>query len=140
MRTNTHILIVDDLRTPTPDFQVPAGCDVHVATSSDAALAHLDRICATGQTLSALYLDHDLGQTPDGRTLTIMPVVDFLVQQAFHTHAVPVDTIFVHTSNPVGRRNIMMALTTTRIGGAYRVIATDSAAAGLAYQQQTEHE
>jgi len=80
-------LWVDDLREP------PEGW-VWVKTAYKA------QEIIVANKVDRLSLDHDLGGTK-----TIMPLVDWLCRNPDHLP----DTIYVHSSNPVGRNNIKRA-------------------------------
>lgn len=105
---DTRVLLVDDLRS----FREPIEAVV-VARTVAEALAALE----TDGPWEQIWLDHDLGETT-GTIEDVMPVVDFLVESAAEGRPVEVQTVVVHTSNPVGRANMERAL--TRAG--YRVI------------------
>lgn len=130
----THIVVVDDLRTPQPDvFTHPGDTPVHVATTTDAAIVLLTQLANDGDTIHTLYLDHDLGETDAYNQLTIMPLVDHLVEHALDGAPLPVSQIVVHTSNPVGRDSIVAALTIERLNNVYHVNVADAHSVGLAY-------
>lgn len=90
-------LLVDDLR----DFREPRSC--LIARTSEAAIDLLE--ATPGVTYESIWLDHDLGGDD-----TTMPVVDYLIERAQEGRPVPVEVIYVHSSNPVGKRNIARAL------------------------------
>jgi hypothetical protein len=105
---SARVLLVDDLRS----FREPVE-GVDVARTVAEALAAL----ADGGTWDQIWLDHDLGEAT-GRIEDVMPIVDDLVERALNDKPVAVETIVLHTSNPVGRTNIERAL--TRAG--YRIV------------------
>ena len=72
--------------------------DIHAKTAEEA-IAFL----GTGQ-VTHISLDHDLGQE-----LTGYDVAKWIEEQAFHGNLAPLH-LAVHTANPAGRKNILMAL------------------------------
>lgn len=88
------ILVIDDLRT----FPFEA---TYARTLDEALdfIMHLDCI-------DELWLDHDLGGDD-----TVMPVVDEIVRRLHFGQAIKIGTVYVHTDNPPGANNIMLALT-----------------------------
>ena len=96
-------LLIDDLR----NFK--DGRITLIARTSKDALTILQHGVEV-QEYTEIWLDHDLGLNPDGTPDTIMPVVDFLCEQAFNDMPVKVDTVYVHTSNPVGAKQMMLSL------------------------------
>lgn len=108
------ILLVDDLR----NFREEPENTVVARTSVDA----LKALGNSKLGYSEIWLDHDLGE-PNGQLDSTMPVVDWLSEYAFTNDDIyPVDVIYVHTSNPVGRKNITSSL--TRWG--YNVVNVDA--------------
>lgn len=97
-------LVIDDLRS----FRVEREGSAVYARTSREGLEALDRCASVG--VDNLWLDHDLGLLADGTPDTIMSVVDRLSLLAFNGSPYPVETVFIHTSNPVGRKNIKAAL------------------------------
>lgn len=96
------ILLIDDLR----NFRVPRA--THVARTSADALKALE--ANVGVEWDEIWLDHDLGMLPEGWPDTIMRVVDYFCEQAFNDAPVLVKVIKIHTSNPVGARQMMTSL------------------------------
>lgn len=84
-------LVVDDLRSHREGG--------YHARTSEQALWHLRF------SWRRIYLDHDLGPDDD-----IMPVVDHMCERAHGDNAVMVETVYVHSQNPVGAANVMRAL------------------------------
>ena len=72
-------------------------------------------------TVRELWLDHDLGTGG-----VVMPVVTWLARQAFDGEPFRVGTVYVHTSNLYAQQDIVRALTTPRIAGAYDVRAVQA--------------
>jgi hypothetical protein len=102
------ILLIDDLR----DFLVlDTDAEITIARNSQQALD----ILAQQNDWDELWLDHDLGGDD-----TIMVVVDYLSEKAFLDEPVNVDMVFIHTSNPVGRKQ--MKLTLDRYGYNTRLV------------------
>lgn len=99
-----HNLVIDDLRSFKEE---PDGVFVYARTSFHGRKA-LDEYEMFG--VQNLWLDHDLGLKADGTDDTIMSVVDSLCLRAYEGNPYPVETIYVHTSNPVGRKNIKTSL------------------------------
>lgn len=109
----TKILLIDDLR----NFRDNRNC-VIARTSAEAL-----EVLNTGQSFDEIWFDHDLGEL-DGQVDSTMVVVDFLSELAFNDTPYPVGTVYVHTSNPVGRKQIVDSL--TRYGySVYKVNAPD---------------
>lgn len=106
-------LLIDDLRS-FKDKRITL-----IARNSEDALTILKHDAS--QKYHEIWLDHDLGITRKGYKDTIMPVVDYLCEQAFNGEPIPVDTIYVHTSNPVGAKQMMSSL--SRYG--YKTVRVD---------------
>jgi hypothetical protein len=99
----TNILLIDDLR----DFRVVLpGHDVTIARTSAAALAILNEKSDWDE----VWLDHDLGLLADGTVDDIMVVVDYFSERAFNDNPVNTPVIYVHSSNPVGVRQMIASL------------------------------
>lgn len=90
-------LVIDDLR----EFNFP----VKYARTSKNGIHLLKLYAAKGQTIDELWLDHDLGGDD-----TIYPVIHFLEEKAHFEEPIPIDVIYIHTSNPVGRQMMKTAL------------------------------
>jgi hypothetical protein len=102
------ILLIDDLR----DFLVPdADAQITIARTSQQALD----ILARQNDWDELWFDHDLGGDD-----TIMVIVDYLSEKAFLDEPVNVGMVYIHTSNPVGRKQ--MKLTLDRYGYNTRLV------------------
>lgn len=95
------VLLIDDLR----DFR--DGRESVIARNSVEAL----QVLQSGDSWDEIWLDHDLGIVDIVGIDTVMKVVDFMCEQAYNGSPVKVDTVYVHTSNPVGAKNIMAGLT-----------------------------
>lgn len=96
------ILLIDDLR----NFRVVVeGHEVTVARTSQEALT----ILAADNVWDEVWFDHDLGEV-DGKIDTIMTVVDYFAEQAFNDTPVDVGIVYVHSSNPVGVRQMMASM------------------------------
>lgn len=101
--------LIDDLR----DFRDQR--EATIARTSEQAFDTLN----SGTQVEHLWLDHDLGMLADGKVDDVMRVVDWLCEYAFtRDETYPVEVIHVHTSNPVGARQMVQSL--TRYG--YRVV------------------
>ena len=92
--TARRILVVDDART----FDFPAA----YARTARAALA---RLSSPGAAYDELWLDHDLGEAGDVRT-----VVTYLERRAFEGRLVPIGRVFVQSDNGPGAAWIVAAL------------------------------
>jgi hypothetical protein len=77
---------------------MPQDYDLHVKTAEEAI-----QLLEQGQ-VTHISLDHDLGQETTGYT-----VASWIERAAFEGTLRPL-TVFVHTANPSGRRNILAAL------------------------------
>jgi hypothetical protein len=100
----SNILLIDDLR----DFRtVLPGQYVTIARTSAAALTILE----DKDTWDEIWLDHDLGELADGTVDDIMVIVDYLSERAFNDNPVNTPIIYVHSSNPVGVRQMVASLT-----------------------------
>lgn len=110
------ILLIDDLR----DFaNPPATAEVTVVRTSEEAVELLTHDLIWDE----IWLDHDLGEV-NGVNDTIMPVVDHLAFMGYAETNAGIGVVYVHTSNPVGRKQ--MNSTLTRFGYVVRnVSATD---------------
>lgn len=107
-------VVIDDIR----NFKNPNVSAVMLRTSNDAT-AWFERN-PTARVLS-IWLDFDLGivgGVPD----TAAKVADYLCERAFNSNPVNVGTIYVHTSNPVGRAQMSTGLRTY----GYRVVLVDA--------------
>lgn len=115
-------ILIDDLRNLKEDhISVLAPEGLIVSRNSRDAL---NAIRSTPEGFYAMFLDHDLGIVESIGIDSINPVIDYLCEQAFNGSPVPVDTIFIHTSNPVGAKQMLASL--TRYGyNAVKVNASD---------------
>jgi hypothetical protein len=95
-------IVIDDLRF-FRDRTRPAT----MLKNSKLALAYLEE--HKDEHFDELWLDHDLGEV-NGHIDTIMVVVDYLAERAFNGNPFNVDLILVHTSNPVGAKQILATL------------------------------
>lgn len=94
------ILLIDDLRNFKDNRHAV------IARNSRAGI----EILAKDNDWDEVWLDHDLGIV-DNTIDSIMPVVDFLSEAAFVGEPVNIGRIYIHTSNPVGAKQIMASLT-----------------------------
>ena len=92
--------------------------------------AHLDFDYEEGKTVEELYLDHDLGEE-NGIPITIMPLVDYLVETGLEKTNPVIENIIVHTSNPAGKNTMVQALSINRLNGTYKVTSGDAHDLGL---------
>lgn len=93
------VLLVDDER----DFRDER--EHIVARTSAYALDILSALRSTGQPVSELWLDHDLGGDD-----TTMRIVDMLSEAAAFGDPYPVSNIYVHSMNNVGNQQILRSL------------------------------
>ena len=106
--TNLTVLLIDDLRSFNDKAtSIYSNAEIVVARNSREALQYLKD--NTLVEFDAIWLDHDLGIV-DGEKDTIMPIVDFLSEQSFVGSPISVNTIYVHTSNPVGGNQMVTTL------------------------------
>ena len=97
-------LLIDDLR----NFRVRPEGGVSIARTSQQALDFLK--ADPSQHYDTIWFDHDLGLTKFGVVDTTMVVVDYMCEQAFNGEPIDVDMVYVHSSNPVGVKQIMLSL------------------------------
>ena len=101
-----RILVVDDLR----NFPFAADDSGTTVRTSAEALRFLFPMDGSREYLDELWLDFDLGDDYVKGGDTAMPVALFLAESAFYGTLYPVETILIHTSNPVGREAMGMLL------------------------------
>lgn len=94
-----NVLVIDDLRILHLDPDVFGDCEIRYARNAEQGIGDLS--CYQWD---QVWLDHDLGLEE-----TIKPVVDFIVE---NQKDLDIRTIFVHSSNVVGRRNVIRFLET----------------------------
>jgi len=100
------ILLIDDLR----NFREPfADAELTIARTSKQGLAAIELGVAADFVWDEIWFDHDLGE-PEGVLDTTMPVVDYLSELAYFDNPVKVSKVVVHTSNSVGRDQIVQSL------------------------------
>jgi hypothetical protein len=90
-----RVLVIDDVRS----FSFPAVYARTVREAEPLLFAH---------EWDEVWLDHDLGLL--SAAPTVMPLVNKMERLAYEGTVLPITTVFVHTANPVGRRNIIAAL------------------------------
>lgn len=102
--TNFDIVLIDDLR----GFVKPQDDALVIRTLPEALdwLAKLSPVDTIGQ----LWLDHDLGKGADGEIMEIIPFVNKLEELAYWDEAPQIKEILIHTSNGVGARKMIDAL------------------------------
>lgn len=93
-------LLIDDLRNFVDNRKAT------IARNSNQAL----HILENDNVWDEIWLDHDLGEV-DGSLDSIMPVVDFMAEAAFNDTPINVGIIYIHTSNPVGAKQMFASLT-----------------------------
>lgn len=101
--TNYGIVLIDDLRS----FIEPTEALV-IRTEKDALFWAIG--LSPADVISELWLDHDLGEDSNGNVTSIMSVVAKLEELAFFDKAPEIHVIRIHTSNPVGGKQIEQAL------------------------------
>lgn len=101
----SRVLLIDDLRNFRPGM-LAEGTDLRIARTSEEAFEILRAV----NDWDEIWFDHDLGELPNGRLDTTMGVLDYLAEKAFQGAPVNVGHVYVHTSNSVGRKQIMDSL------------------------------
>jgi len=96
MTNQLRTLLIDDLR----NFRKQPAGELLIARNSKDGLD----LISQGEWF-AVWLDHDLGGAD-----TISPVINFLAEQSFLGNPVPIGTIYVHTSNPAGAKEMLSVL------------------------------
>lgn len=112
------ILLIDDLRNFRPEVVSGVRIPIFTVRTSEEALTWLDGFVQMNETNDALvidqlWLDHDLGMVPNrGQEVedTTIPFVEELIRLHDAGKHVSVNSVLVHSSNPVGVRNIMNKL------------------------------
>lgn len=99
------IVVIDDERSLSRQFTASQNTEVVTLRSSSEALEFFRDNEKSHLEIERLYLDHDLGGDD-----TIMPVVDYLAEQAYHGNDLGIEMIHIHTMNPAGRRAMHIAL------------------------------
>lgn len=117
------IVLIDDLRSFRPNT-VPQGETLLIARTLSEGLKTIKDAHSAQLRIDQLWLDHDLGENPTtGATETIMPIVDLIIGYSYEETPLNVNMIYIHTSNPVGRRNMNASLS----NWGYKVVSLDSA-------------
>ena len=93
------VLLIDDLRF----FRDEREC-VTARNSQDAL-----KVLNNDDVWDEIWFDHDLGEL-NGTVDSTMIIVDYMCERAFNDSPVNVDIVYVHTSNPVGGKQIMLSL------------------------------
>jgi len=97
-------VLIDDLRS---FIREPAGTTV--LRSADAAERFLTSL-SEHDSVGTLWLDHDLGLNERDEPTEVMGFVRALEERLFEGSAPAINRVMIHTSNPVGARNIEAAL------------------------------
>lgn len=84
---------------------MPEGFDIHLRTASAA----INALRSGGVTM--ISLDHDLG---DEEVKTGYDVAKYIEEAAYKRLLAPID-VAVHTANPVGKRNIEVAIARAKL-------------------------
>ena len=105
------IFVVDDLRTPLPGSE-DGTIVVELHRSLADGLAALQGHGEAGTRIDELWLDHDLGYNPDVEFSydTIMPLVEWLEEQAYHGNVLDIGHVYVHTANYAAAPRMVAAL------------------------------
>lgn len=96
------VLLIDDIRR----FRDNRPCLLARTPDEGLDLVRAHRL----QGIDELWLDHDLGWTPDGQRRTVMPVVAELVRAAATSEPYRIGRILIHSANPAGALAIRRAL------------------------------
>lgn len=114
MSKDYKIVVIDDIRTPLPSTEYPEGGNIVVELhrSLSEGLAALKGYKDSGEKIDELWLDHDLGYNPDAEFSydTIMPLVEWLEENAYHGEVMDITHIFVHTANYAAAPRMVAAL------------------------------
>jgi hypothetical protein len=107
-KAKRRILVVDDTR----NFPFAPDTDGTTVRTSKAATDFLGKETEVHVPLDELWLDFDLGfgDTEHQGDETTMPIVYYLAELAYYGSPYPVNKIFIHTSNPVGRAAMGLTL------------------------------
>lgn len=102
------ILLVDDLRHFKPEIirSCEPGTYIRVCRSSQSAV---ETLASDERVWDQVWLDHDLGMQ-DGKDDTTMEVLDYLLFRHQEGNPVRVVNFIIHSANPVGVKNIALAL------------------------------
>lgn len=106
------IIVIDDERT----FDIDTAANVWYARTSDEGILQIAKAWTNftlhyGETIEAIYLDHDLGEDD-----TIVPVVEFLynlgytVGKGVYSFTDIVGDIYIHSQNPTAATMIIPLL------------------------------
>lgn len=95
------ILLIDDLR----DFRVTPKENLIIARNSAEGMKALQTAHENREKFTSIWFDHDLGGDD-----TTMRIVDYMSEQGYNDTPVQVDQVYVHTSNRVGREQILRSL------------------------------
>jgi len=101
--TRFDVVLIDDLRS----FKERKPATV-IRTAAES-LSWVETL-SPEDSIGELWLDHDLGEDQFGIPTSIMPFVSKLEELAFFDKAPEIEKIWVHTSNPVGGKQIEQAL------------------------------
>lgn len=99
------VIVVDDERL-FEDYQKRFNDDAHVyyCRTAEVGVA-LIKSYKPETKINKLFLDHDLGIAGDVR-----PVVRYLEEVAVNGNPANIDTIYIHTANPIAKEYIRQAL------------------------------
>lgn len=102
--SNYGNVLIDDLRSFIVE---PAETlAIRTAREAEAFLATL----TSDDVIGTLWLDHDLGLDERGHATDVMGFVRALEERFWDGSAPRIGNVVIHTSNPVGARNIEAAL------------------------------
>lgn len=103
--TNCDVVLIDDIRS----FKEGVRANPTVFRTEKAGLNWVSGLTAD-DAVKELWLDHDLGEDENGSVTSIMSIVHKLEEKVFLDEAPSIGLIVIHTSNPVGGRQIEQAL------------------------------
>ena len=98
------VVVLDDERRFNPDRDSTLNVEIDYFVSSASCLDFLSRR-GLSTPLDELWLDHDLGGDDTSR-----PLVMEMASDAFWQHPWSVNTVYIHTANPVGAKWIESTL------------------------------
>lgn len=107
-KDTASILLVDDLRHFKPEVirSCEPGTYIRICRSSQSAV---ETLASDDRVWDQVWLDHDLGMQ-EGKDDTTMEVLDYLLFRYQEGNPVRVVNYIIHSANPVGVKNIAMAL------------------------------
>lgn len=114
MTSDYLIVVVDDIRTPMAGTDEPEGGNIVVELhrSLSEGLEALKAYKESGTKIDELWLDHDLGYNPETEFSydTIMPLVEWMEEAAYHGDVMDIGRVYVHTANYAAAPRMVAAL------------------------------